>query len=105
MRFNICDKQCRQRTSYDRHAMNTIRCPYCIEDGAFKPMKKQGSGEWWVCEKCGHLSLPSKRLFECSCSKCMRVPSGARDRSLGHNVKVRLQLLYRGVRSLVEQWR
>ena len=35
----------------------------------------------------------------------MRVPSGARDRSLGHNVKVRLQLLYRGVRSLVEQWR
>ena len=86
-------------------AMNTIRCPYCLENGAFKPMSSQGSGEWWVCQTCGHLSLPSKRFFECTWSKCIGASRGLRDRTLGQNVKIRLQLLYQGVRSLMQQWR
>jgi len=85
--------------------MNTIRCPYCVENGAFKPMTSQGSGEWFVCQKCGHLSLPSKRRFECTCSKCIGAPTHFRNRTFRQNVKIRLQLLYRGVRSLVQQWR
>src|SRR5579864_8429055 len=89
----------------NRDSMNTIRCPYCIENGAFKPMTKRGFGEWWVCEKCGHLSLPSKRLFECTCRKCTGMPTSSRARSLRQTVRIRLLLLYRGVRSLVQQWR
>jgi hypothetical protein len=65
-------------------------------------MMSQGSGDWWICQTCGHLSLPSKRLFECTCSKCIGVPSGVRDRTLRHILKNRLQLLYRGVRSLIQ---
>jgi hypothetical protein len=95
----------RERANCSHHAMNTIRCPYCVENGAFKPMTSQGSGDWWICQQCGHLSLPSKRLFECTCSKCTIAPTSLRDRSLGQNVRSRLQLLYRGVRSLVQQWR
>jgi hypothetical protein len=95
----------RERANCSHHAMNTIRCPYCVENGAFKPMTSQASGDWWICQQCGHLSLPSKRLFECTCSKCTIAPTSLRDRSLGQNVRSRLQLLYRGVRSLVQQWR
>lgn len=93
----------RERASSNRRAMNTIRCPYCVENGVFKPMSSQGSGEWWVCQRCGHLSLPSKRFFECTCSKCIGMPTG--ERTLRQNVKIRLQLLHRAVRLLVQQWR
>lgn len=48
-----------------------IRCPYCVEQGNFKPMLAQSNGEWYICSNCGHLALPSSPLFQCTCSRCV----------------------------------
>ena len=47
-----------------------IRCPYCIEGGGFKVMIGQGGGDWYMCARCGHLTLPTDPVFECTCAKC-----------------------------------
>ncbi len=49
----------------------TIRCPYCVERGDFKPMAAESSGEWYVCVECGHLARPDSSAFRCVCSKCV----------------------------------
>jgi len=48
-----------------------IRCPYCVEGDDFKMMVAQGSGDWFLCVNCGHLTLPSYPTFRCLCSKCV----------------------------------
>lgn len=47
-----------------------IRCPYCVENGHFKLMALQAGDGWFLCENCGHLSLPSDPFFHCTCGKC-----------------------------------
>jgi hypothetical protein len=51
--------------------MEIIRCPYCVETEGGRPMTVQSKGDWLICDICGHLALPSKPLFECTCSKCV----------------------------------
>ena len=48
-----------------------MRCPYCIEGGKFKVMIAQDRGDWYMCARCGHLTLPTDRLFACTCTKCV----------------------------------
>ncbi len=48
-----------------------IRCPYCVENGNFKAMALQSGEDWYLCDSCGHLSLPSNPLFHCTCGKCV----------------------------------
>jgi hypothetical protein len=36
----------------------TIRCPYGVERGQFMPMSARSDGNWFVCDRCGHLVLP-----------------------------------------------
>jgi hypothetical protein len=51
-----------------------VRCPYCIEGGNFKVMIGHcGSETWYMCARCGHLTLPSNPLFQCTCAKCAKV--------------------------------
>ena len=50
-----------------------IRCPYCVERGKFMPMTEHSSGEWLLCERCGHLALPKNPMFRCTCSHCVRI--------------------------------
>jgi DNA-directed RNA polymerase subunit RPC12/RpoP len=52
-----------------------IRCPYCIEGGGFKVMIGQGGGDWYMCARCGHLTLPTDPVFECTCAKCAELKS------------------------------
>jgi len=47
-----------------------IRCPYCVESDHFKLMVLQEADGWFLCDKCGHLSLPSDPFFHCTCGKC-----------------------------------
>ena len=48
-----------------------IRCPYCVDGIGFKTMAEQPSGDWFVCEDCGHLVLRSNPHFRCTCTKCV----------------------------------
>ena len=57
--------------------MKIIRCLYCVEAGGFRPMTRQGKGDWLICEICGHLALPSEPVFECTCSRCVALRSDA----------------------------
>ena len=50
-----------------------MRCPYCIEGGSFKVMIGQGRGDWYMCARCGHLTLPTDPVFECTCPKCVQL--------------------------------
>lgn len=49
---------------------NEVRCPYCVQDGAFRLMAPQIEGDWFFCNGCGHLALPSAPLYRCTCGKC-----------------------------------
>ena len=46
------------------------RCPYCVEDGNFKLMTEGKNGEWYKCDRCGHVVMPRNKLFQCPCLKC-----------------------------------
>ena len=46
------------------------RCPYCVQDGAFKVMTTSEGGDWFKCDRCGHIAIPRNTLFECPCLKC-----------------------------------
>jgi DNA-directed RNA polymerase subunit RPC12/RpoP len=49
---------------------DTIRCPYCVKDGTFRPMKRGFSSCWFVCEECGHTVMEDTPTFECRCQRC-----------------------------------
>jgi hypothetical protein len=54
--------------------MPVMRCRYCAEGGNFKVMIGQGGAEtWYMCARCGHLSLPTDPLFKCTCAKCVEL--------------------------------
>lgn len=66
-------------SNHGRHGqpgqVKVVRCPYCVEGSGFRTMTSEGSrgGDWFICEQCGHLGLPTNPLFECTCGKCVRV--------------------------------
>jgi len=49
-----------------------VRCPYCVSYDEFMPMIDDVE-RGFHCEQCGHVSMPSKRAFRCSCPKCLRL--------------------------------
>jgi hypothetical protein len=49
---------------------NIIRCPYCVERGQFMPMSARSDGNWFVCDRCGHLMLPHNPMYKCTCALC-----------------------------------
>lgn len=51
------------------HSKN-IRCPYCADGIDFRLMVRQGGTDSYVCEACGHLSLPSSPFYQCICKNC-----------------------------------
>jgi hypothetical protein len=50
---------------------NVMRCPYCIQDGNFKVMKRRLEGRWFICEGCSHVVMPENPNFVCQCQKCV----------------------------------
>jgi hypothetical protein len=48
-----------------------IRCPYCVEANAFKPMLARAAG-WFLCPCCGHVSIPDQPLYACTCKNCLK---------------------------------
>jgi hypothetical protein len=38
-----------------------------------KVMIGQGRGDWYMCARCGHLTLLTDPLFECTCAKCIEL--------------------------------
>jgi len=46
-----------------------MRCPYCILGDNFRPMLPRPEG-WFICQKCGHTSMPNDPTFKCFCKKC-----------------------------------
>jgi len=48
---------------------STVRCPYCVEDGAFKAMISD-HGQGHVCGRCGHIRGSNHKSFPCLCPKC-----------------------------------
>jgi hypothetical protein len=49
-----------------------IRCPYCVLGYEFRPMVAHADGKF-VCNKCGHLAIPSDNNFECACWRCLEL--------------------------------
>lgn len=49
---------------------DVMRCPYCVQDGTFRPMKTRSEGHSFRCEVCGHTVMQCKPDFECQCDKC-----------------------------------
>lgn len=47
-----------------------IRCPYCIEGKDFKVMIGRAEGEWFLCARCSHVTMPHDPGYECKCAKC-----------------------------------
>lgn len=64
-----------------------IRCPYCVEQGNFKIMTLQTGGDWYLCTNCGHLALPSNRLFHCTCGHCVEMDGVAQAAKSGSRRK------------------
>jgi hypothetical protein len=46
-----------------------VRCPYCRVGGEFKPMTLNPNGAF-MCQKCGHLTIPDQPDFKCLCWRC-----------------------------------
>jgi hypothetical protein len=44
-----------------------------VERGQFKPMSERGSGDWLICDSCGHLALPENPTFKCTCAECVGI--------------------------------
>lgn len=86
------------------HKSKSVRCPYCADGFDFRRMVRQGSGDWYVCGGCGHLSLPSSPFYRCICRKCSGIerkwgihplPVIIHKRSLIHQLHTRLRYLSR----------
>lgn len=54
---------------------DTVRCPYCVSDLAFRPMFARVDSSY-ICSKCGHTAQPKDVNYECHCSNCRKL--GAR---------------------------
>jgi len=51
-----------------------VRCPFCVLRDEFRPMVAHIDGRY-ICDKCGHITLPRNRQYECRCPKCERLRS------------------------------
>jgi hypothetical protein len=49
-----------------------VRCPYCIEGDDFKIMKARGEEEWFLCLRCGHVTIPNHTPYQCNCQTCVK---------------------------------
>jgi ribosomal protein S27AE len=56
--------------------MDKVRCPYCVDGNGFKVMTPHDNH--LRCEKCGHVVIPDRPTFRCSCLKCTEL-----DRPIG----------------------
>ncbi len=52
--------------------MTVARCPYCVSDDEFRQMIAYKDGRF-VCNKCGHLTIPVDKDFKCYCPKCFEI--------------------------------
>jgi predicted RNA-binding Zn-ribbon protein involved in translation (DUF1610 family) len=52
--------------------ITVVRCPYCVSDDEFRQMIAR-LGDRFVCNKCGHSSIPSDKDFKCSCRGCFQL--------------------------------
>ena len=68
----------------------TVRCPYCVTDWEFHAMVAHIDGRY-ICNKCGHTTLPSDAEYKCHCQNCRKLASRvqgiARNRVAGRLVK------------------
>jgi len=71
----------------------TVRCPYCVQNGQFRPMVKPHAVKWLLCAQCGHMTIPSQPLFTCTCHKCLSLAKPERNASLARRISMRLQHL------------
>jgi hypothetical protein len=67
------------------------RCPYCVVDGDFHPMRLLSNGRL-ICEKCGHIVFPNDTAFRCPCQKCLEIHFSPRVRGL-RRPRIRLEEL------------
>ena len=37
------------------------------------PMIERSVGDWFLCERCGHLALLRNRTFQCTCARCVQI--------------------------------
>jgi len=65
-----------------------VRCPYCVLGVQFRPMVPH-LGEWFMCEKCGHLSLGDGTSFNCSCQRCGELNSSRIHRDVNPILKIK----------------
>ena len=71
-----------------------IRCPYCVVDGNFRLMTRQSGGDWYFCEDCGHLALPSSPFYHCTCGKCASLYSAVQTQSPVKKIQSGLRRLF-----------
>ena len=45
------------------------RCPYCVLIDHFMLLNPTGDGRF-ACMKCGHITFPENKAFQCLCSHC-----------------------------------
>jgi hypothetical protein len=49
--------------------------PYCMLGDQREPMLQRPA--WFICEQCGHVTIPEDRDFRCSCPNCLKVKRAA----------------------------
>ena len=63
-----------QRTGAQAGGMSMtdiMLCPYCVDGGQSMPMSTRSDGNWFVCDRCGHLMLPHNPMYKCRCARCV----------------------------------
>ena len=51
-------------------------CPYCVDSGQSMPMSARSDGNWFVCDRCGHLMLSHNPMYKCTCARCAQTVQG-----------------------------
>ncbi len=71
-----------------------IRCPYCVVDANFRLMTRQSGGDWYFCDGCGHLALPSSPFYHCTCGKCASLYTAVQTQSTVGKIQSGLRRLF-----------
>jgi hypothetical protein len=88
---NVSPERCRLFSAVrPRFAMTAqvVRCPYCVLGGQFRPLVPHLDGTF-ICENCGHVSLPDRRSFKCSCYRCQELHSSRIHRDVSSVLKIK----------------
>jgi hypothetical protein len=56
-------------------AEQIVRCPYCILADDFRPMLRRP--DWFICQQCGHITIPDDPEYRCRCQKCRELNRAA----------------------------